>query len=124
VKKIFVVDDNSTNLLSAKEALSEQYNVMTISSALIMFDFLENIKPDLILLDIEMPEMNGFDALKKLKADERYSGIPVIFLTSHNDEAVESLGKKMGVVDFIPKPFCKSILLNRLKPHLESDSCI
>jgi len=121
MKCIFVVDDSSINLLTAKEALSEHYIVMTLSSAMIMFEFLNNIKPDLILLDIEMPDMNGFEALKQLKTDNRYAGIPVMFVTGNNDSATESLGYEMGAIDFITKPFSKSALLDRVKDFFKED---
>jgi len=66
-KTIFVVDDNDTNLSTAKEALKGQYRVMSLPSAAKMFALLEKITPDMILLDIEMPEMSGFEALRLLK---------------------------------------------------------
>jgi len=69
-KTIFVVDDKDTNLSMAKEALKEQYRVMTLPSAAKMFALIEKITPDLILLDIEMPEMDGFEALHPLKEND------------------------------------------------------
>jgi len=119
MRTIFVVDDNTVNLFTADKALSDWYNVITFASALTMFDFLNYTVPDLILLDIMMPDIDGFEALKRLKADERYAKIPVIFLTSKNDAATEALGFKMGVVDFISKPFSGMVLLNRIKPHVQ-----
>lgn len=119
MRTIFVVDDNTVNLFTADKALSDLYNVITFASALTMFDFLNYTMPDLILLDIMMPDIDGFEALKRLKADERYAEIPVIFLTSKNDTDTEALGFKMGVVDFISKPFSGMVLLNRIKPHMQ-----
>jgi putative two-component system response regulator len=124
MKTIFVVDDSNVNLLTAKEALSQDYNVFTLSSAAVMFELLDNVSPDLILLDILMPEINGFEALKKLKADVRYASIPVIFLTSKNDASAEVLGFELGVVDFISKPFSQPVLLNRIKTHLAIEEII
>jgi putative two-component system response regulator len=123
-KTIFVVDDNDTNLSMAEEALEDQYRVMTLPSASKMFALLEKITPDLILLDIEMPEMNGFDALRRLKTNSSYAGIPVIFLTSMNDAATEVHGFQLGVVDFISKPFSAPVLLNRIRTHLSIDEII
>ena len=123
-KTIFVVDDNDTNLSMAEEALEEQYRVMTLPSAAKMFALLEKITPDLILLDIEMPEINGFDALRRLKTNVSYAGIPVIFLTSMNDAATEVHGFQLGVVDFISKPFSAPVLLNRIRTHLSIDEII
>ena len=122
MKKIFVVDDTNINLLDAEEALSEEYNVFTLSSASVMFEVLENVKPDLILLDILMPDMDGFEALEKLKSGARYADIPVIFLTSKNDAVTEARGFEMGAIDFISKPFSKPVLINRIEAHLDMES--
>ena len=124
MKKIFVVDDNDANLLAAEEALSPNYDVYTLPSAAAMFELLEDIVPDLILLDIKMPDMNGFEAIKQLKSKGRCADIPVIFLTIHNDAATEAGGLELGAVDFISKPFNKPVLLNRIKTHLDIDAII
>jgi len=124
LKTIFVVDDNNVNLLSADEALSKYYNLFTMPSAQNMFELLENVTPDLILLDIMMPEMDGFEALKLLKSNSRFKGIPVIFLTSKKDSITESLGFEQGVVDFISKPFSEPVLINRIKTHLGIEDII
>jgi putative two-component system response regulator len=123
-KIIFIVDDNDVNLLAAKEALSSQYRVFPLASAATMFELLEDITPDMILLDIEMPEMDGFQALKKLKSDSKTADIPVIFLTSRTDDSTEALGFEMGVVDFKTKPFSRTVLLNRIKTHLNIENLI
>jgi len=124
MKTIFVVDDSDTNLSMAESALEGQYHVMTMPSAAKIFTLLERITPDLILLDIEMPEMNGFEALKKLKSDANWSDIPVMFLTGRNDESAEAQGLEMGAVDFVTKPFSAPVLLNRIKTHLNIDEII
>jgi putative two-component system response regulator len=123
-KTIFVVDDNDTNLSVAKEALKEQYRVMTMPSAVKMFALLEKITPDLILLDIEMPEMDGFEALQRLKDNSAQAGIPVIFLTGRADAGTEVRGFELGVIDFITKPFSAPVLVNRIKTHLNIDELI
>ncbi|GBU26767.1 two-component system response regulator [Treponema sp. R8-4-B8] len=124
MKTIFVVDDSDTNLSMAEEALDRQYRVMTMPSAAKMFSLLGKITPDLILLDIEMPEMDGFEALKRLKSESLWANIPVVFLTGHTDAAVEVHGFEMGAVDFITKPFSAPVLINRIKTHLEIDELI
>ena len=120
MRTIFVVDDSGINLMKADEALTDHYNVITILSALTMFELFDDIIPDMILLDIMMPDISGFDVLERLKADARYAGIPVIFLTSMNDAAEEARGYEMGAVDFIKKPFSKQILLDRIKTVLDA----
>jgi putative two-component system response regulator len=121
---IFVVDDSDTNLSMAEEALEDQYRVMTMPSAAKMFALLEKITPDLILLDIEMPEMSGFEALQLLKSNSLWAQIPVMFLTGRTDTAVEVRGFQLGAVDFVIKPFSVPVLLNRIKTHLDIDKII
>ena len=123
-KTVFLVDDNATNLTVAEEALVKYYRVIALSSAAKMFIALEKFKPDLILLDIEMPEMSGFEAMKKLKTSSLYSEIPVIFLTGRTDSVSEAHGIELGAVDFILKPFTEPVLLNRIKNHLQIDELI
>jgi putative two-component system response regulator len=121
VKTIFVVDDNSVNLLKAKKALTGHYRVLTMPSAEKMFSVLEKVSPELILLDIKMPEMDGFTALEKLMKDAVTAKIPVIFMTASTDEAVKTQGMESDAVDFITKPFSESDLLNRIAVHLNAD---
>ena len=123
-KIIFVVDDSDTNLALAEDALEKQYRVMTMPSAVKMFSLLERITPDLILLDIEMPGIDGFAALQRLKAHPTHADIPVIFLTGMTNAAVEAYGFELGVVDFIAKPFSVPVLQNRIKTHLGIDALI
>jgi len=124
MKVIFVVDDSAVNLVKAKQALEGQYEVFTMLSAAKMFTMLERIKPDLILLDVEMPEMDGFTALQKLRENEVTALIPVIFLTAFSDETRESHGLDLGAVDFIAKPFSTPIMLRRIANHLHVNDLI
>jgi len=124
MKTIFIVDDNNINLLAADEALSGSYQVYTMPSAAGMFELLKDIRPDIILLDILMPDIDGFKALKILKSSIDYVEIPVIFVTSRNDSITESLGLELGAVDFISKPFSAPVLLNRIKTHLGIEEII
>jgi len=121
---IFVVDDSDTNLAIAKQVLEKQFKVMTVPSGERLFSLLEKFRPDLILLDIEMPVMNGFDVLERMKATENLKDIPVVFLTSLRDPKVEVRGLEMGIIDFISKPFSGPVLLNRVKVHIEIDAII
>jgi putative two-component system response regulator len=124
LKTIFVVDDNDTNLLVAEDALEKHYDVVTMSSAEKMFELLEKITPDLILLDIKMPGMNGLEALERLKSGNANAGIPVILLTSLTNSSVEAQGFELGAVDFVSKPFSAPVLLNRIKNHLNINELI
>jgi signal transduction histidine kinase len=123
-KTIFIVDDVDTNLTMAVKCLENYYRIFTMLSAAKMFALLEKIKPDLILLDIEMPEMDGFEALSQLKSNASYAEIPVIFLTGLANENLEVLGFERGVIDFIAKPFSAPVLQNRIKSHLGIDELI
>ena len=124
MKTIFIVDDNDVNLIKVKEALAATYRVITISSAKKMFSLIAKITPDLILLDINMPEIDGFSALKKLKESEETANIPVIFLTGYTDENIETQGFKLGAVDFLTKPYSNSVLIHRLETHLNIDGLV
>jgi len=118
LKTIFIVDDSDTNLAMAEEALEDDFRVMTLPSAAKMFALLEKMTPNLILLDIEMPEMNGFEALEKLKANSLWSGIPVIFLTGTASASIEEKGLKLGAVGIVTKPFSSSTLINQINSHI------
>jgi putative two-component system response regulator len=117
-KKIFFVDDNTANLMIGKKALIGKYHVFTIPSGTKLFELLEKVHPDLILLDIEMPEMSGFDVIKRLKADPELADIPVVFLTAKNDALNEIEGLSYGAIDYILKPFSPPILLKRIENHM------
>ena len=123
-KTIFVVDDSLLNLSMAEETLEKHYRVITLSSAKNMYAALNDITPDLILLDVAMPEESGFEAMTQLKANKKYSDIPVIFLTALTDSFNEALGIELGAVDFITKPFSEPVLLNRVKNHLHIDELL
>jgi len=118
LKTIFIVDDSDTNLATAEEALEDYYRVMTLPSAEKMFSLLGKITPDLILLDIEMPVMNGFEALENLKANNLWADIPVIFLTGTTDASIEKRSSELGAVGLITKPFSSSVLLDRIKSQI------
>ncbi|GHU58291.1 two-component system response regulator [Clostridia bacterium] len=117
-KMIMLVDDNQTNLKVGKLALGSKYNVFTIPSAAKMFKLLQKAMPDLILLDIEMEDMNGFEAIRLLKKDPATANIPVIFLSAKTDSASELEGLSSGAIDYIQKPFSPPLLLKRIEMHI------
>jgi putative two-component system response regulator len=118
-KRVALVDDDITSLALGKGIMAEQYDVVTIPSGEKLFQFLRRVRPDLILLDVDMPVMNGYETLRKLKAQPEYQNIPVIFLTSMSDTANEIEGLNLGAVDYISKPFSPPLLLKRLELHLK-----
>jgi putative two-component system response regulator len=124
MKTIFIVDDNDTNLMAAKTALDGTYKTFALPSAEKMFKLLDKITPDLILLDVDMPEMDGFQAMSALKSDVKLKSIPVIFLTAKNDAESEIRGFEIGALDFINKPFSAPILIRRIETHIETDKLI
>ena len=116
-KKIILVDDIKSNLDQGRNMLDPFYQVYPATSAEKMFKYLEKIVPDLILLDIEMPEMNGYEALKILKADERYSNIPVIFLTAVSAESSGREGAGVCAADYVIKPFSAELLIESIEKN-------
>jgi len=115
---IIIVDDVHSNLTAGRNMLRTFYQVIPALSAQVMFENLEQVIPDLILLDIEMPDMDGYETIKKLKKDERYADIPVIFLTGKEDNDSELEGLDLGAVDYIKKPFFAPLLLKRIEKEL------
>jgi putative two-component system response regulator len=115
---IFLVDDNMSNLTTGKVILKERYDIFSMPSGAKLFEMLEKVTPDLILLDIEMPEMDGYEALRKLKSEKKTGDIPVVFLTARNDPGSELEGLNLGAIDYISKPFSPPLLLKRIENHL------
>ncbi|MBQ2824043.1 MAG: diguanylate cyclase [Oscillospiraceae bacterium] len=119
MKHILIVDDNKANLTAAKAALADLYKTTAVISGAQTFKFLEKNIPDLILLDINMPEMDGFEVLEKIKADSNCCNIPVIFLTADSDAETESKCLEAGALDFIAKPFVPAVMRSRIGRILE-----
>jgi len=117
-KKIMLVDDDNSCRMQGRAILKDSYEVYPLSSAYKLFEVLELFLPDLILLDIRMPVIDGFQALKHLKSDERYARIPVIFLTASNDKESVIKGSKLGVAGFIMKPFSGPDLVEHIEKCL------
>ena len=116
---IFLVSDSIEHMNTGKAALQNDYTVITISSGEKLFEVLEDIKPDLILLDADMPDISGYGVIKKMKSNQETSDIPVIFLADKNGINDELLGLSLGAVDYIFKPFSQPLLLKRVKLQLQ-----
>lgn len=116
---ILVVDDDPTNLRFLQEILKYSYKVYAAPSGERALMFLENKIPNLILLDIEMPGMSGYDVIVKLKSDYRWSEIPVVFLTAQEGRDKEQQAFKLGAVDYILKPISSGVVLSRVNLHMQ-----
>lgn len=116
---ILIVDDNRSNIKIAQTILENEYRVGAALSGKKALQFLSQAIPDLILLDINMPEMSGFDVMEELKLNEQWRNIPVIFLTANVEPQIEAKCFKMGAVDFISKPFVPEVIKNRINRTLE-----
>jgi CheY-like chemotaxis protein len=116
-KLVFLVDDNPSNLRIGKNVLAEKYTVATAPSAAKMFGLLETNRPAVILLDIDMPEMDGFAAIEILKSKPETKDIPVIFLTGMTDSCDEDKGRVLGAVGYITKPFDPPALIACIENH-------
>ena len=117
-KTIFLVDDDVTNLTIGHNILSSIYNIVTINSGARLMKMLGKLMPDMILLDVDMPAMSGFECIRLIKETEKLKSIPIIFVTARNDSDSELVGLSLGAVDYIIKPFSPPILLKRIEVHL------
>lgn len=116
---ILVVDDDMANLALAQKILGKEYRVAAANSGEVAFKYLENKHPNLILLDINMPQMDGFQVMEKLHSTEKFAQIPVIFLTADSNPEIETKCFAVGAVDFVAKPFLPDVLLSRVRRTLE-----
>ena len=113
-KKIIIVDDNASYLSVVRVLLKPFYEVYPAPSADKLFKLVDKFIPDLILLDVSMPEMSGFEAITVLRKNPRYKDIPVVFLTARDDEASAVKGLDLGAADYVTKPFSGPLLLKRI----------
>ena len=118
---ILVVDDTPTNLQLLTDLLADSYRVRVAASGLRALAICHaDPQPDLILLDISMPELDGYEVCRRLKAQAQTRDIPIIFLTARTDAQDEHLGLSLGAVDYISKPISPAILLARVRTHLQA----
>ncbi|NBH12978.1 response regulator [Lachnospiraceae bacterium] len=117
--RILVVDDDVMNLKMAEHILKKKYEVITVSSGREALDFLAHDVPDMILLDLHMPQMNGLETMEQIHAMEGVPEIPVIFLTADNERETEIKIFNAGAMDYIQKPFLAEVVLRRIGRLLE-----
>ncbi len=119
MKNILIIDDDKLNLTTARKVLSDEYKVIPVIKGAQALTYLQNNECDIILLDINMPEMDGFEVLGKIRKIEHCRNIPVIFLTADNDTNTETRCFKEGAIDFIAKPFVPAVMRSRIDRALE-----
>jgi PleD family two-component response regulator len=117
---ILIVDDNPANIRILAKFLNEKYNTMAATNGRDALEAaLSENKPDLILLDIMMPDLDGYEVCKRLKKNASTRDIPVIFITALKESTDKAMGLKLGAVDYISKPFHLDIVEARVSTHIE-----
>jgi diguanylate cyclase (GGDEF)-like protein len=116
--RLVVVDDQPVNIQAPCKAFQADHQVLMATTGEQALKLAVAQQPDLVLLDVVMPGMDGHEVCRRLKADEATRDIPVIFVTAHNDEAAETQGLALGAVDFISKPINPTIVRARVKAHI------
>jgi len=116
---IIIVDDDATNLAIGRTALEDDYEVFTAMSGDKLFRILDRVLPDMILLDIEMPSMGGYDVMRKLKRSEHLMGIPVVFISGNTDAKSQTEALNLGAVGYIIKPLTREMLVEVISEQLK-----
>lgn len=118
--KILAVDDEAANLQVISSVLKDEYDVLTALNGHDAISQLKEHKPDLILLDVMMPEIDGFDVCKIIKANPAFVDIPIIFLTAMDTHEGARQGLEIGAIDYLTKPLELDLLKLRVRNHIES----
>jgi len=116
---ILVVDDDTSNLMELTHILRADYKVYAVKDGTSALKNANDYLPDVILLDVVMPDLSGFEVITELKKAEKTKDIPVIFITGMKDNVSEIEGLKIGAVDYIRKPFDSEIILFKIEQQLE-----
>jgi len=119
LQRVLIVDDEPANVHSLAAALGGNYDLRFATDAARALELAASVAFDLILLDVVMPDMDGFDVLRRLKADEATRAVPVIFVTSMGEVADEELGFALGAVDYMTKPASAPLVRARVRTHIE-----
>jgi DNA-binding response OmpR family regulator len=120
--KILIIEDNADTRRFLEAMLSKEFEIITAENGVIGIDYARNKTPDLILLDIMLPILSGYDACSLLKKDDKTSRIPIIFLSAKNSTQDITQGLTAGADDYIPKPFDYKELLARIKARLRKNA--
>lgn len=123
MRTIMVIDDSPLNIHVLKSILAEQYHIEAATSGEEGLELIQRISPSLILVDVILPGIDGFETVAKLKGNSEKRDIPVIFMTGLSDIQSEEKGFTVGGVDYITKPFNYSIVKARVKSHIELFEC-
>ena len=116
---VMIVDDADENLMIIESILAKEYSLKLFEVAKDAIAYAITTPPDLILLDVMMPDIDGFEACRRLKANTKLADVPVIFITSKGEEEFEEMGFTVGASDYIQKPINAAILKARVKTHLK-----
>lgn len=120
MRTIMVVDDNVTNLNVARKALDSEYKVLPMVDGAKALKMMQKLTPELILLDVEMPDMNGLEVMEKVKElGAPFSEIPIIFVSGKDDDETKQTCLDMGAVDYIVKPYEFDFLLSKVATHIK-----
>lgn len=115
---VLIVDDSPENVEVLRSALTE-YHVSVALDGTSALDFMQYHTPDLVLLDVIMDGMDGYEVCRRMKEDSRFSDVPVIFITAKSNPEDEVRGLSLGAVDYIGKPFNLPVVLSKVNTHLE-----
>lgn len=121
-KKILAVDDNAVNLAAIEQTLQDEYEIIPMVAGKRAIKYLGVEKVDLILLDVQMPDMDGIRTLEEIRKLDNGWTVPVIFLTATNDSDVSAAGARLGIMDYITKPFDGTDLKKRIEDAFQKIS--
>lgn len=119
MEQILIVDDNKTNLQYIKHVIGSRFDIIPVLSAKLALEYLSKHIPNMILLDILMPDMNGIELFKIIKKHDKWKEIPVIFLSADVDSQIEIECIRLGATDIIARPFVPEVFISRIEKHLE-----
>ncbi|BCL61874.1 diguanylate cyclase response regulator [Desulfomarina profundi] len=123
-EKILIIDDSTEHIKILINLLENEYDVFFAKNGREGLNILQSVAPDLILLDIVMPGMNGFEVCRTVKASKEFSEIPIIFISVHGKANDETKGLELGAIDYITKPFNPAIVKARIRNHLKLRSAM